>query len=52
MGTSRVTIRKTATRKDGNSKGTVKATTAVKTNGTRASAAKSRKIHVNAIKDS
>ena len=54
MGTSKVVIRKTAKRKDGSSKGTVKATTSVTVNGTKATARKTRKVipSVNYVKNS
>ena len=47
MGTSKVVIRKTAKRKDGNSKGTVKSSTSVSVNGSKATTRKTRKVVPN-----
>ena len=47
MGTSKVVIRKTAKRKDGNAKDTVKASTSVAVNGNKATARKTRKVVAN-----
>ena len=43
-GTSRVVIRRKATRKDGNSKGTVKSSTSVAVSGNKATTRKTRKV--------
>ena len=44
MGTSKVVIRKTAKRKDGSSKGTIKTRSSVSVSGDKATAKKTRKV--------